>query len=331
MNRVQFAIAAGAVTASLTCALVPAFAQKPGEPADRRYRIAVVRADGTITPFAEHEDGYWRPTWTGFERWGSQTTPMTLEDVEDKWWGKDGPALKWWLWRRPGVAEAINVTAPRAVAAPCQTEVGLATDYKPIAPVPPVTTAPYPKAGLATTASVDFQPIVPLERDSPTWQRVRTAASRELPFAEKRELYSMMWAHPTPERERNAAPFELQNVWHVPGSPFYYFEAMRRYPEKKTPRGEEPCDLVTYAAGYLVENAKGELVSAGVNALVSYCHLERAVFMWPLGAITEGTRQYWVVQMAGWNSESYSVVEMVPSRREVRARLTHLAGACRLQ
>lgn len=329
MNRAQFTLLAAALSLTVSSG-TPASAQAaPDE--GRRYSIAAARADGTIVPFAEHDDGSWRPIWTGVETQSAPDLPMTLDDVPSKWWGKDGPALRWWLWQRPDVAVPLTVTAPRAVAAPCEPEVGLATDYAPPAPVPPATVAPYPKAGLATTASVDFEPIVALDKASPEWQRVRTAASRELPRAEQRALYAMQWAHPTPARERNAAAFDLQNVWHVPGSPFYYFEAMRRYPERRTPRGEEPCDLVTYAAGYLWDNGKGELVSAGVDALVSYCHLERAVFMWPLGAIREGTRLYWVRQIAGWNSEGYSVIEMLPSGGEVRARHAHLAGACRLR
>jgi hypothetical protein len=329
MNRVTIACSATAFAALMAYGHASVFAQKSGEP--RRYRIAAARADGVIVPFAEHEDGAWRPVWTGTENSGSPVLPMTLHDVEPRWWGKDGPALTWWLWQRPSVAEEMTVTAPRAVAAPCTADVGLATNYTPAAAVPAATVTPYPKAGLATTATINYQPIVPLQRDSPVWQRVRRAASREFPWAEEKALFEMQWGHPTSKRERNAAPFDLQNVWHVPGGRFYYFEAMRRYPEKRAPRGEEPCDLVTYAAGYLWEGDDGELLGAGVDALISYCHLERAMFMWPLGAIREGARQYWVMQMAGWNSESYSIVELDPSRRYVRPRLTHHAGSCRLE
>lgn len=203
---------------------------------------------------------------------------------------------------------------------------GLATDYKAAASLPPATAAPYPKIGLATTAPIDFDPIVPLDAASPEWERVRKAASRELPAAEMRALFEMQWAHPTPQRERNAAPIDLQNVWHAPGGPLYYFEAMRRYPERRTRRGGEPCDMVTYASGYLWDDGRGGLRGVGVDALISYCHLERAVFMWPLGAIREGERVYWVTQLAGWNSESYGVVEMLSARGEARSRYWHVAG-----
>lgn len=331
MHHVHSVLLAAALTASVVCAGVPVLAQKPDEPRDRRYRIAAVRADGVIVPFAEHDDGYWRPVWSGVETGRTREVPLTLEDVKSRWWGRDGPALQWWLWRQPGVAEAIAVTGPRAVATPCAAQVGLATSYQSPAPLPPATTAPYPKAGLATTAPIDFQPIVALPKDAPVWSRIEAAVAREFPRAEQGELYAMLWAHPTPSRERANATLDLQTVWHVPGAPFYYYEAMRRYPERNTPRGEEPCDLVTYVAGYLWDDGSDALISAGSSALVSYCHLERAVFMWPLGAIREGTRTYWVIQMAGWNAESYAVVETMPARGDVRVRLTHEAGACALR
>ena len=219
----------------------------------------------------------------------------------------------------------------RAVAAPCNSQVGLVSGYKSPAPPPPATVTPYPKAGLATTAPIEFEPILPLAKTAPVWTRIEAAVAKEFPRAEQDALYAMLWAHPTPSRERQKAALDVQKVWHVPGQPFYYYEAMRRYPERNTPRGEEPCDLVTYVAGYLWEDGKGALVSAGSSALVSYCHLERAVFMWPLGAIREGARTYWLFQMAGWIAESYSVVETMPQRGEIRARLSHTAGACPLR
>lgn len=331
MNHVHSALRAVALTASLVCATLPVFAQKSDTPRERRYRIAIARADGVIVPFAEHEDGYWRPIWSGVENSRNHEVPLTIDDVRAQWWGKDGPALKWWLWQRPGVAESMTVTGARAVATPCHAEVGLVTGYRSPSPLPPASVAPYPKAGLATTVPIDYEPIVPLATDAPAWTPVEAAVAREFPRAEQGALYAMLWAHPTPAREREKAALDVRNVWHVPGSPFYYYEAMRRYPERNPPRGEEPCDLVTYVAGYLWDNGKGALVSAGSSALVSYCHLERAVFMWPLGAIREGTRMYWVMQMAGWNGEGYSVVEMMPARGEVRARLSREAGACTLR
>lgn len=326
MNHVRSALFAAALISLGVCAGGPAFAQKPDATEARRYRVAVVRADGVLVPFAEHDNGDWRAVWSGVERGRTYDRPLTLHDVTPRWWGSDGPALRWWLWQRPGIAEGLAVTGLRAVAMPCQSDVGLVSGYASPLPLPAATFTPFPKAGLATTAAIDYEPIVALPKDGPIWPRIEAAVAREFPRAEQMALYDMRWAHPTPSRERQQAPLDVQKVWHVAGEPFYYYEAMRRYPERNPPRDEEPCDLVTYVAGYLWDNGRGELISAGSDALVSYCHLERAVFMWPLGAIREGARTYWVVQMAGWNAESYSVVETAPAAGQVRPRLSRADG-----
>lgn len=327
MNRVQFVFAATALGASMMSAHAPVFAQKPDAPNQRPTRVAVVRADGTIVPFAQHKNARWASIWSGVETKG-HPLPLTMADVDGDWWGDGGPALEWWLWQKPGVATRLDVAGVRAVATPCSVEAGLATNFRGEGALPPAEIAPYPKAGFATTAPVDFEAIVPLPRESAAWRSVKDAVARHFDGQERSALVEMAWAHPTPSRERRMAPIDLQSVWHVPGGRFYYFEAMRRYPERKTPAGERPCDLVTYAAGFVWNDGKGQLLPRMVNALVSYCHLERAVFMWPLGSIRDGARRYWILQSAGWTGEAYGIVELDYQGGRIPQQMWHRAGEC---
>jgi hypothetical protein len=316
------------IAAAATTARVPASAfQDPKKPADRHYAVAAVRADGTIIPFAEYRDRRWRDFWTGTED-GGISVPITLDAIDEDWWGKLGPALKWWHWIRPSVAEAMTVAGPRPVSTPCSVEVGLETDFKPGEGLPAREETPYPKAGLATTASIDFAPIPLVPEGDTDWVRVRDAVDREFPLAEDFALGFMQWKHPVPERIRNRGAIDLQRVWHVRDSRFFYFEAMRRYPDLDPPEGQPPCDLVTYVAGYLWEERSEKLRPVNVRALISYCHMEQAAFLWPLGTIREGSKQFWVLQSAGWTGEFYGIVEPVPARGEVRQHVWHTAGQC---
>jgi len=117
-------------------------------------------------------------------------------------------------------------------------------------------------------------------------------------------------------------------VLHVPGSRFYYLEAMRSYPDPDPPDDAPPCGLVTYVAGFYWENDRGRLSPVSINTLVSYCHLEDAIYLWPLGVIREGGRDYWVVQTAGWTGEAYGVVEPEEEKGTLRDHLWHTAGQC---
>ncbi|MDQ3170245.1 MAG: hypothetical protein M3Q55_08930 [Acidobacteriota bacterium] len=327
MTRAHTILRVVVIVACLCSALArPSAFQDPDKPTPPN-RLAVVRADGTIVPFAQYKKGRWPSIWTGIEQRG-HPLPLTVADVERDWWGDGGPALQWWLWQKPGIATRLDVADVRAVATPCSAEAGLATDFRGEGALPSAEIAPYPKAGFASTAPVDFEPIVPVPATSAEWASVKDAVAREFDGHEVSALVEMAWSHPTPARERRMAPLDLQTVWHVPGGRFFYFEAMRRYPERETPDGKPPCDLVTYVAGYLWDDGKGQLRPRLVNALVSYCHLERAVFMWPLGSIREGVRRFWVLQSAGWTGEAYGILEMRPERGEIRQHLWHMAGRC---
>lgn len=297
---------------------------------DRKYNIAVVRADGVLTPFGQFDRGTWRPFWTGVERSSNIAVPLTLDGVDRNWWRREPPSLDWTLWRGGEAPLPLRVTAPRVVATPCSTQVALGTDFKPSGLLPPPEEAPYPKAGLATTGPVDIEPIPEVDPGSADWQRVQRAlGEKEFPAAETRALRGMRWNHPVPPALRDRTPLDLQAVWHVKEGRFFYFESMRRYPDPNAPRDKPPCDLVTYVAGYLWEEAPDRLRPVGVDAVVTYCHMEPAMFLWPLGVIREDGKQYWVFQSAGWTGEIYGVAEPVAAKGIVRPHLWHVAGRCR--
>jgi hypothetical protein len=298
---------------------------------ERRYGVAVVRIDGTIVPFAEYDRDQWRDLWTGVHR-RSYEIPITLGDVDEDWWGHVDPSSVWQLWKRPGVSDVLTVTGIRPVSTPCSASVGLTTNYQPQAPPPPPDVAPYPKAGLATTAGITFEPIEPMAAGSREWALVRKALENKFEGIEMRQLVAMRWAHPMSLRERHVIPIDLKTVLHVPGSRFYYLEAMRSYPDPDPPDDAPPCGLVTYVSGFFWQNGRGELVPVSINTLVSYCHLEEAIYLWPLGVIKEGGkdggRDYWVVQTAGWTGEAYGIIELDEEKGTLRDHLWHTAGQC---
>lgn len=296
---------------------------------DRTFNVGVMRADGVLIPFAQFNRGEWLPFWTGANDSSNIVVPLSLEDVDRKWWRRGAPSLDWTLWRAGQPPLAVKASAPRVVSTPCGTEVGLATDLKPQGMLPPPFQSPYPKLGVATTAPVEFEPIAEIEPGDTDWTRVQRALDDGLfRNAENMLLGNMEWSHPVGPTARARQAIELQKVWHVKDSRFFYFEAMRRYADTKPPKGKPPCELVTYVAGYLWEERSENLKPAGVSALISYCHMERASFLWPFGVIREGGRQYWLFQSAGWTGELYGISEPEPRRGFVRRHLWHVAGRC---
>jgi len=300
---------------------------------DRTYNVGVVRLDGVLIPFAQFDRGTWRPFWTGADYSSRPAVPVTLEDVSPVWWREQPASLRWTLWRDADTAKALAIDAqsPQVVYTPCGTQVALKTNYVHSGTLPPPHQAPYPKLGLATTAPVDIEPIIDVPRNDVDWLRVKRALDDQaFRNAENYALAAMEWNHPVKSRDRELAAIDLQAVWHVKDSRFFYFEAMRRYPDPKPPRGKPSCELVTYVAGYFWEERSEKLRPVGVDALITYCHMERATFLWPLGVIRESARRFWVFQSAGWTGEVYGISEPIPARGIIRRHLWHVAGRCRL-
>lgn len=296
----------------------------------RKFNLAVVRADGVLIPFAQFSRGAWHSLWTAMDPSAKVTVPVTLDDVEERWWREEPPTIEWTLRRHGGEPITLRALQPQAVYTPCGTEIGLKTDYKPAGMLPPPHQAPYPKLGVAASADVEISPIDSVSDGSTDWIRVQRALEdREFRNAELRAINDMGWTHPVKTIEREKRTIELQAVWHVKDSRFFYFEAMRRYPDPKPPKGKPPCELVTYVAGYFWEERSEQLKPVGVRGLVTYCHMERAMFLWPFGVIRDGEKQYWLFQSAGWTGEMYGISEPVPSRGFVRPHLWHVAGRCR--
>jgi hypothetical protein len=297
---------------------------------DRRYGVAVVRADGILIPFAEFDRGNWRSVWSGTER-GGYALPITVKDIEKDWWRHIDPASEWLLWRQPAVSEVLTVTGLRTVRTPCGAEAGLTTTYEAGGVMAPADVAPFPKAGLATTAAVDFVPIANLPRASAEFVQVRERIDEAFDDLEAEQLYRMQWAHPVRARDRREGEVAIKTVLHTPGSRFYYVEATRGYPDPDPPADAPPCGLVTYVAGFLWRNNRGGLTPVAMNTLVSYCHLEEARYFWPLGSFREAGKSYWAVQSAGWSGEGYAVLHLDDATGEVNTALWHNAGQCAMR
>lgn len=298
--------------------------------ADRRFGLAVVRADGILMPFAEFDRGKWRSVWSGTERRG-YALPITVKDIEKTWWRHIDPASEWLLWRQPAVSEVLAVTGLQTVRTPCGAEAGLTTNHKAAGDTPPADVVPFPKVGLATTAAIDFVPIADLPRASAEFEQVRQRVADAFDDLETDELYRMHWAHPIRSRDRRRAPVTIKTVLHTSGSRFYYVEATRSYADPDPPADAPPCGLVTYVAGFFWRNSRGDLTPVGMNTLVSYCHLEEARYFWPLGSFREQGKTYWAVQSAGWNGEGYAVLHLDDATGEVGMALWHNAGQCAMR
>jgi hypothetical protein len=312
-------------TASVACLLMllagsvvaPVGAQPPS------FTLGVLRQDGILIPFATF-DGRWRNDWT--EPLPTFEVPISLEDVVRDWWPGKRPQTDWTLWFPDGRSRPLKALAPAWVRAQCQANIGLRTDYEHPGPVAPPDTAPYPKVGLAVTSTLavepPIEPVAIVEEDSEDWRWLRGRLKKPFQDAENEAIRRAGFKHPYTTLERLALPVTLEALYRTPdtnpGDLLYYFEIVRRYPEKDPKKVQDPpCDVLTYASGWIRKSSAGPAAEPVVFAFVNDCNRWNATFMLPFGALRWASgRPLWVVQMSSWGREMYVVDELITESRQ---------------
>lgn len=320
------------VCALIACMLAPLTAQSLSEP----VTIAVLRADGIIVPIASWSGKRWENRWPVPEK--SVSTPITVSDIPGGWWGKSGPVAEWHVWTLDGNRSTALIKRPSWYLAHCQQGVGLLSNAEVRVPPPPPVVQPYPKAGLASSAPLPFQPVAVMHESSPVWKAIpRTieerVAQREDELA--RGYLQDGWDHPYSREERRIVDIEVESLFRTPlngGKFLYYFEAVKRYvedPARNPPRpGAKPCDVLTFARGWFVAgNSDTELTIDALEVRMTSCDFADVDVMLPLAYLRIDDAPLWIVQLSGWGRERFALIRFTEGKPEI-VFATH-GGECR--
>jgi len=296
---------------------------------DDKGALAVLRRDGVIFPFASFDRDVWEITWPLWFR--DIKLPGALQQIPDKWWGK-GSARSWRAHLLSGATADLTLRAVGAFRPFCVDRLGLATTYKSSEPLPPKPVHPYPKDGVAVSGNLSIDPIESVNPASPEARTLLGQLAKPFDQLEERTIQAVRintgWKHPLDDEVRKAVPIKLESWYRSPSSEpgwtVSYIEASRVYPPGPEDKG---CGLETFVSGWLHQN-RGEVTrTADLRAKVTYCDRVGVVYMLPFGRIRPRTRDYWIFQLSGWETEWYAVAEV--GREKVRHVIDVNAGGCR--
>jgi hypothetical protein len=298
------------------------------EPDIAPFTLAIVRQDGILTPFATWTGKAFANTWPVPEK--EVDTPITLDEVPRRWWGKPGPPTTWHVWQAGGSTTDVRMTTPAWFPAHCQQGIGLRTSLTVRQPIPPPRVQPYPKIGIAATRRMEFQPIEALDPTAP----IAAALLRGLgPIVNKDEDAAVMryfregWMHPYPDTERHPQPIKVEALYRAPAGPkgvfTYYFEAVKRYPpvrdRLRSPEGrrataapdKDACELVTFVYGWFVSRGDDEtsIVPRLWETRLTSCDYEAVDVMLPIAYVMMKGRPVWITQFSGWGRERYALLD----------------------
>lgn len=314
MPRVSARLALLAASA-LACAL--ADAPKP------HFTLGVLRADGLLIPFASY-DGSWSVPWPTSVR--LVTLPISLRDVEPKWWGAAGPDAAWTAVLLSGQQQPLKLEGLRQTQIFCTPRVGVQTDHVGAPPAPGDPTVA--KDGLGIAGDATLLPVERVARASPDWNAMAKAVAKKFDDAEDQAAASFTnWKHPFKEEQRHRYPIQLEafyrssertkrGAWRAS-----YVEAVRTFPVRPDDKG---CGLITYASGWILER-DGHDPRIGLHARVAYCDRNEVSFMQPFGRLVVQDDVYWVYQASSWSDEAYAVVRVRPT--DVDAMVVAIGGS----
>jgi hypothetical protein len=307
---------ARALCALVLCAVV--FAPRA------RLTLGVLRADGLLIPFASYA-GDWSVPWPTTLRYLS--LPISLHDVDRKWWGAAGPDASWTANLPGAVKRPLALEVLRQVRVFCTPRLGIQTDYRGAPPSPDEPTVQ--KDGLAIAGDAELLPIEHVAKASSEWTAMARAIADKFNDAENDAAKSFLrWKHPFKAEQRRAVPIQLEAFYRASEQTKRgawresYIEAVRSFPARKEDNG---CGLITYAYGWVLER-EGHEPRIELRARVTYCDRAGVSFMQPFGRLLLDDDVYWVYQMSSWQDEAYTVSRVRPD--DVAPAVVAFGGSC---
>ena len=312
------AVAAGAVTIAFGAALQAGDSGTPGA-----FAVGVLRRDGIIVPFAAFDGKRWSSPWPPPAV--DLTVPIGLRAVPSKWWGPAKKVLESWqalLVPSTDAPRTVNVIQPDWVESHCQRQIGLRTDYKPAAVVPPRTTQPYPKDGIAVSPPQAVEPIAILPTVGPDAQRIAPALLDAFNSAER--TVEARFGHAVRRRAREGVVPTVEAVYAFGDQPrIYYVEATRPY--RQLGQSADACAQMAFGTGWFVQ--EGDQVRSLLTVVdLLNCDRAGASYMLPLGVVRIGSRLFWLAQFSGYDHERFAVLEI--KAKTVEAALSVWGGGC---
>ena len=288
------------------------------------FMLGVLRRDGIVVPFASFDGRRWSKRWP--ERL-PQERPISLEDISKTWWGIEPPPRRLRHWSDGAAAGQVTLTSPVVSTLMCEGRLALRSDYKSSEPAPPAFVLPFPMDGLVVSGDVTVSSIATVDPASEEAKRVLGLALEDFNRAESMAASAFShWQHPVKAAERKKLPVKLEAIYRAPADDpewtAYFIEVIRDYPPG--PKDQDGCGLATYVSGFVLTDQQRAAIRIG--ARITYCDRKDVAYMLPLGLIQADGKNFWVVQHAGFETESYQVLR--PLRGKVEAAVIFNAGTC---
>lgn len=260
-----------------------------------QFIAGVVRADGTLVPFAQYSNGGWNNPWPGprqppasiYDEERQEVVPHSLGDLPEPWFKQCGKIPKKWYFRTsPDSTRVLKASEVLKVENHSQTNWALMTDL----PKQNGDDTHHRNIGVALSANLKVEPVMQIQTASRDGVEILSFVRKVFEKAGNADLKTLY---------RSSS---RQN-----GAYLYYFEAETQ--RKKAPGSfDEGCNDVSLFHGWISADEKGGMGLLDSRVFLTDCDRKGPSSTTPLGIMKLKDTTYLFASEHGWEDESYLIL-----------------------
>lgn len=294
-----------------------------------QFMISVLRADGTVVPFAQYGNGGWWNPWPkprqpadSIYAESTEVIHHSLGDLPEPWFkqcGKIPPT--WYFWSLAGTLTVLRTSKVVQVENHSQTNWALLTDF----PKQTSEDSHHRNIGVALNVNEKIEPFIEIKTENVAVEDIVSFVKQTFDEDETAELNRIRAERPPGISELSSHAFSLSSEERarvemsikrlyrsksgVNGEHLYYFEAEKQYKKTAAP-SDQGCNDVSLFQGWISTQGKGGLGLMASHLMLTDCDMKGPSTTTPLGIMTLKNRTFLFVGEHGWEDESYTILEL---------------------
>ncbi|HKR61669.1 MAG TPA: hypothetical protein VJS64_18425 [Pyrinomonadaceae bacterium] len=296
-----------------------------------QFIVGILRADGTLIPFAQYGNGGWSNPWpkprSSAESIYAESTeviPNSLEDLAEPWFKQYGKIPRtWYFWSSAGAPIVLKASKVLKVQAHSGANWALLTNL----PGRTSEDALDNEIGIASDAKIKVDAMIEVKsntsEDKNIASFVKDTIKELMEDAETAEVSRLRGQQPPPEfpmrqfaltkEERAKIERSITKLYRnkspVNGEYLYYFEAQKIY-SKAVADANRECEDISLYRGWISTPGNDSLGLVDNQLTFTDCSRTGPGPSTPLGIMTLKNRTFLFVKEHGWESASYMILEL---------------------
>jgi hypothetical protein len=296
---------------------------------DDRFMISMLRADGTLVPFAQYGNGGWWNPWPKLSGsaesiYAKETEPTyhSLADLPEPWFKQCGKIpTNWYFWSPDGTLSVLKASNVLQVNAHSGTNWALLTDFSKETAREGFDN----NVGVTANVSQRIEPVIEIKTAKAEWGDIGSFIKEVFDQDESAELdrlraespprseISSLPAFSLSREERGRVTMSITKLYRsssvVNGEHLYYFEAEKEY-QNPAPSKNQGCNDVSLFQGWISTMGKGGMGLLAGQVTLTDCDRKGPDTVTPFGIMKIDNRVFLFVTEHGWESESYLILEL---------------------